>query len=164
MFSRYRQRLMREGMTVQELCEELYAMFGPDTPLHHDGPITLTVQEQNGIKFAPITVRGTETGDVLVKVTQAEEAVEPEEVNNDIVAGTITEAGYLKPGYAMPGVVLAPISSAPQDNHYSVRIYPNGILEEGTIVEAVSGEPGIISGTWRIMVVLPDTAGYTYGF
>lgn len=72
MYFRQRHRLLREdaSLTAPALAEELYAMFGPDVPIEHHGPITIY---KSGENQPAITLRGFEPGDMVFNIERPEE-------------------------------------------------------------------------------------------
>jgi hypothetical protein len=149
MFHNQRKRLLRrEHWTANELAQELWAMFGPEVPLEHRGPITLYGDGEN----PAITYRNFDEGDVLFEFPDGN-TVTNSTVNNitnvtNVTAGTSTNV--------FPGEIQSHVSG----NNYLVDIYPNGVSgtsQQVTVrqLSIASGET-IDAGTWTLVTQTAD--------
>lgn len=146
MFHNQRSRLLRrENWTADDLAQELWAMFGPEVPLEHRGPITLVNDGEN----PAITFRNFGDSDAVFQVTRVENNLAG---NTTTTNTTITSVSG---GGGIPGEIISG-----SGNTYQVDIYRNGLSGSATRVsvrqlQIGSGET-IPAGTWTMVSQLAD--------
>lgn len=155
MFHNQRKRLLRkERWTADDLAQELWAMFGPDVPLEHRGPVTLV---QDGEQPA-ITFRNFGDGDSVFSFRRGDV------VSNTVIEGdnivTNVVGGGSSTGTTFPGKVVSQSSG----NNYLVDTYPSGL--SGSAVRVTVRQLSIASGevipadTWTLVAQTSDGSYY----
>lgn len=149
MFHNQRKRLLRkENWTADDLAQELWAMFGPNVPLEHRGPITIY---QDGDQPA-ITFRDYGDGDTVFEIRGRDDDISSDiTVSGDPGGGSASFGGG--GGGGMPGQVVSSVSSTV----YNVRVYPNGLSAASSVVQVtqlqIASGQTIPTGTWAIIAL-----------
>ena len=169
-----RARLLREyPWDAQSLAEELYAMFDPEIPINHEGPLTLTAR--NGVP--PLIINNLPT--TTFPITQNPPAqqipndpdqpiVVPDLPSNTLkrqeIIDVINSLGLGGGANCFPGIV-----TGGAEGEYSVDVYFDGLSEAATSVtvgqlQIAAGE-AIPAGTWALVIrvlVRDESTGELY--
>jgi hypothetical protein len=143
MFHNQRKRLLRkERWSADELAQELWAMFGPEVPLEHRGPVTLYSDGEH----PAITYRNFDEGDSVFAFDDGDTVTNVNVENNTFVTNVTT--GSSSSSNTFPGEVQSHVSG----NNYLVEIYPSGLSGATSTVTvrqlSIADGEEIESGTW----------------
>jgi hypothetical protein len=132
MFGRLRERLLKKSWTADQLAQELYAMFDPEAPLFHEGPIELRRRDDQPF----FTLSNFAPGDILFNVNGAGGRHYGDVILGDDGLGLLPEGETQLVGIGTTvqggsGGIPGAIVSGSGDT-YQVTLYENGITEDAT--------------------------------
>jgi hypothetical protein len=155
MFHNQRKRLLRrDNWTATDLAQELWAMFGPDVPLDHRGPITLY---RDGEQPA-IIYKNFGESDSLFRVDNGDDLSVYSPTRLDNPTGDTSSSSSSSTTGAFPGEVVSHVSG----NNYLVNTYPDGLsapaIQQTVRQMNIRSGATIKAGTWAMVCQTGDGA------
>ena len=157
-----RARLLREyPWDAQSLAEELYAMFDPEIPLNHEGPLQLTAR--NGV--APLIINNLPIGtDPIIQNPPTQQIPdEPGQPNiEEEGEGEPQTPATPSPGGGGGGANCFPgkVTSGGPGTSYLVDVYLDGLSQPATNVSArqlaIDGLDTVAADTWCLVAKQND--------